>query len=308
MTNKSYITLSLAVGLLLFNCKSDKKEPVETPSQVENPIPTPSEAVDKVEIDSSVTKESTPEPTENKSEAKKNIASNVSEEDDLKITAIEHASLVLENNGTTIYIDPVGGQDLYDTLNPPNFILITDIHGDHLDIPTLEAIASPNTIIIGPRAVKEKLSAPLLKNFELMFNGLSKGFKTSKVELNIDAIPMYNLRKEALQFHPKDRGNGYVLDINGTKVYISGDTEDIPEMRSLKNIDIAFVCMNLPYTMTVESAASAVLDFKPAKVYPYHYRGTDGYSDVEKFKNMVTSQNPNISVVQLKWYGNKDIL
>ncbi|WP_082333801.1 MBL fold metallo-hydrolase [Mangrovimonas sp. TPBH4] len=307
MTNKSYITLSLAVALLLFNCKSDKKEPLETPSTVESPTPTTPEDIEEVEKDSSATvvptKETTPTPANKKSDVKKNTASNVSIDGDIKITAIEHASMILETKGTTIYIDPVGGSGLYEGINPPNFILITDIHGDHLDVPTLESIISSNTIIIGPRAVKERLSASLLKNFELMFNGLSKGYKTSKVELNIDAIPMYNLRKEALQFHPKDRGNGYVLDINGIKVYISGDTEDIPEMRNLKNIDIAFVCMNLPYTMTLDSAASAVLDFKPKKVYPYHYRGTKGYSDVEKFKDLVKVGNKNIEVVQLEWYN-----
>ena len=98
---------------------------------------------------------------------------------------------------------------------------------------------------------------------------------------------MYNLREEAKKFHEKGRGNGYVIEKNDKRVYISGDTEDIPEMRSLQNIDIAFVCMNLPYTMTVENAASAVLDFKPNKVYPYHYRGTEGLSDVSKFKSLV---------------------
>jgi L-ascorbate metabolism protein UlaG (beta-lactamase superfamily) len=113
---------------------------------------------------------------------------------------------------------------------------------------------------------------------------------------------MYNLREEALKFHTKGRGNGYILTINEERIYISGDTEDIPEMRALEDIDKAFVCMNLPYTMTVESAASAVLDFKPTVVYPYHYRGTDGLSDIEKFKTMVTNDNKDIEVVFLKWY------
>lgn len=119
---------------------------------------------------------------------------------------------------------------------------------------------------------------------------------------SIEAIPMYNLREEALKFHEKGRGNGYVLNWNNQRIYISGDTEDIPEMRNLKDIDIAFVCMNLPYTMTVESAASAVLDFKPKKVYPYHYRGKDGMSDVDEFKSIVNKANPNIETVQLIWY------
>ena len=124
-------------------------------------------------------------------------------------------------------------------------------------------------------------------------------------DINVEAIPMYNLREEALKFHEKGRGNGYVLTFGDERVYISGDTEDIPEMRNLKNIDKAFVCMNLPYTMPVESAASAVLDFKPKTVYPYHFRGTEGLSDVEKFKSIVNEGNPDINVELLEWYPNQ---
>jgi L-ascorbate metabolism protein UlaG (beta-lactamase superfamily) len=122
---------------------------------------------------------------------------------------------------------------------------------------------------------------------------------------NIEAIPMYNLREEALKFHPKGRGNGYVFTFGDDRVYFSGDTEDISEMRALKNIDKAFICMNLPYTMTVESAANAVLEFKPKQVYPYHYRGTDGLSDVEKFKSIVSTANSKIEVIQLDWYPSR---
>ena len=113
---------------------------------------------------------------------------------------------------------------------------------------------------------------------------------------------MYNLREEALQFHEKGRGNGYVLNINDERIYISGDTEDIPEMRNLKNIDKAFVCMNLPWTMTVKSAADAVLEFKPKAVYPYHYRGKEGKSDVNLFKKIVNDGNNSIDVLLLDWY------
>lgn len=120
--------------------------------------------------------------------------------------------------------------------------------------------------------------------------------------ISIKAIPMYNLREEALKFHTKGRGNGYVLDINDERIYISGDTEDIPEMRNLKNIDKAFVCMNLPYTMPIESAASAVLDFKPKTVYPYHYRGSDGLSNINLFKEIVNKEDKSIDVQLLGWY------
>ena len=106
---------------------------------------------------------------------------------------------------------------------------------------------------------------------------------------------MYNLPENPpSKKHPKGRGNGYILTIDDAQIYISGDTEDIPEMRMLQNIDVAFICMNLPYTMTIEQAASAVLEFKPKIVYPYHYRGSNGFSDVNEFKNLVNSKNIQI--------------
>jgi L-ascorbate metabolism protein UlaG (beta-lactamase superfamily) len=117
---------------------------------------------------------------------------------------------------------------------------------------------------------------------------------------------MYNLREEAKQFHEKGRGNGYVLNMGEKRVYFSGDTEDIPEMRNLENIDIAFVCMNLPYTMPVEAAADGVLAFAPDQVYPYHYRGKPDVSDVSKFKELVNEGNEDIEVVQLDWYPEED--
>jgi L-ascorbate metabolism protein UlaG (beta-lactamase superfamily) len=113
---------------------------------------------------------------------------------------------------------------------------------------------------------------------------------------------MYNLPETEDSRHPKGRGNGYVINLGGKSVYFSGDTEDIPEMRSLKNIDIAFVCMNLPFTMDVEQAAHAVLAFKPKIVYPYHYRGQNGLSDVEIFKKAVNAGNNKIDVRLRNWY------
>jgi len=115
-------------------------------------------------------------------------------------------------------------------------------------------------------------------------------------------LPMYNLTADRQQFHPKGRGNGYVLTLGAKRIYISGDTEDIPEMRQLENIDVAFVCMNLPYTMDVEAAADAVLDFKPKIVYPYHYRGKGGMSDLEEFRSIVGAGDGDIEVRLLKWY------
>lgn len=220
---------------------------------------------------------------------------------ELTINPVEHASMVLIWGETTIYVDPVGGKDLFSKFNEPDLVLITDIHGDHMDIPTLESIVVAKTELISPKAVFDKLPESLQSKTKV----LSNGEKISDFDIAFEAIPMYNLRPKALKFHEKGRGNGYVLEKNGERVYVSGDTEDIPEMRNLKNIDIAFVCMNLPYTMTVEKAAEAVLAFKPKTVYPYHYRGTEGLSDVSKFKSLVEAGDPNINVTQLDWYPKK---
>jgi len=216
----------------------------------------------------------------------------------LKITPIEHATAVLEFGNETIYLDPTGGIEAFKNFKKPTYILITDIHGDHMDIKTLEALDLLSAEIIAPKAVADKISGMTTKQIIVLNNDEEKSFDSFKIK----AIPMYNLRQEALKFHPKGRGNGYVLTIGNERIYFSGDTEDIPEMRELKDIDKAFICMNLPYTMTIESAASAVLEFKPKQVYPYHYRGTEGLSDVAKFKEIVNNSNKNIEVVQLNWY------
>lgn len=216
-----------------------------------------------------------------------------------KVIPLSHATFILEFEDLIVYIDPVGGAEVFNGQKSPNLILITDIHGDHLNIETLEAIIQPETMIIAPQAVADKLSSGLKQQTSILNNDESKAFKS----LNIEAIPMYNLRPEALKFHTKGRGNGYVINNGKERIYISGDTEDIPEMRQLKHIDMAFVCMNLPYTMPVDNAASAVLEFKPKEVIPYHYRGTDGFSDVNQFKMLVNSKNPNIKVTLLDWYS-----
>lgn len=171
-----------------------------------------------------------------------------------------------------------------------------------MNIDTLDSLNLTKAQIVVPIAVAEKLPASYTKQLVIMNNGETKNIDG----ISIEAIPMYNLRKEALKFHNKGRGNGYVLTLGTKRLYFSGDTEDIPEMRSLKNIDKAFICMNLPWTMTVESAADAVLDFVPKQVYPYHYRGKEEFSDVEKFKKIVNAANKNIEVIQLDWYPKSD--
>ena len=241
------------------------------------------------------------EAKETKNNLDKKTEVNVKNEE-IKITPISHATAVIELSNETIYVDPTGGEKAFKTFKKPTFILITDIHGDHMNLKTLTELDLSTTTIIAPKAVIEKLTAINSKEKVLINNSENKIFSN----FSIEAIPMYNLREEALKFHPKGRGNGYILNINNERIYFSGDTEDIPEMRNLKNIDKAFICMNLPYTMTVESAADAVLAFQPKKVYPYHYRGTNGLSDVAKFKNIVSSKNKNIEVVQLNWYPNRN--
>ena len=220
----------------------------------------------------------------------------------LKIIPIEHATAVLEWNDITIYIDPVGGKKAFEGQKEPDLILITDIHGDHFSLETLQELNTAKAKIIVPQAVADKIPEEFTPQIDVLNNGDTK----ERYGIIVEAIPMYNLREEALDFHTKGRGNGYVLDLDGQRIYFSGDTEDIPEMRALQNIDKAFICMNLPYTMTVESAADATLAFKPKEVYPYHFRGRPEVSDVKKFKELVNKGNPNIKVVQLDWYPNDD--
>lgn len=220
----------------------------------------------------------------------------------LKIIPIEHATTVLEWEGITIYIDPVGGKKVFDSQKQPDLILITDIHGDHFSLETLQELNTSKAKIMVPQAVADKIPEEFTPQIDVLNNGDSK----ERYGINVEAIPMYNLRTEALKFHTKGRGNGYVLNIGGQRIYFSGDTEDIPEMRTLQNIDKAFICMNLPYTMTEASAADAVLEFKPKEVYPYHYRGRPNVSDVIKFKEIITKGDSTIKVVQLDWYPNDD--
>jgi L-ascorbate metabolism protein UlaG (beta-lactamase superfamily) len=217
---------------------------------------------------------------------------------DWQVIPIEHASAVIKKGDFTLYIDPVGSSSLYANYPAPDLILITDIHGDHYRQSTLDSLDTSKAKIIVPQAVADRMPASFTPQIDVLGNGESK----SRFAFTITAIPMYNLREEALKFHPKGRGNGYVVEHNGSRLYISGDTEDIPEMRQLKNIDLALVCMNLPYTMTVESAAEAVLEFKPKVIMPYHYRGNPNVSDVMKFAQLIKTGNPGIELQQLDWY------
>jgi len=216
----------------------------------------------------------------------------------VSIQPVLHGTTVLTLNNQTIYIDPYGGAQAFEGIAPPTLIFITDIHGDHMNIEILQAIETGQAIIIAPQAVFEKLPDDLKNKTKTLGNGE----KTEVGGIHVTAVPMYNLPEDPESRHTKGRGNGYILNIGGKNIYFSGDTEDIPEMRSLKNIDVAFLCMNQPYTMEVEQAASAVLYFKPHIVYPYHYRGSGGLSDVDRFRELVTSMDKNIEVRLRNWY------
>jgi len=220
----------------------------------------------------------------------------------LAIQPIVHASLVLSLSSLTIYIDPTGGEANYKGIKSPDLIFITDIHGDHFDPATLGAVITPVTKIVAPKAVADLMPDSLKSKTVIMKNG----DKMVLSGITIVALPMYNLPANPNDpRHPPGRGNGYVLAIGGKNIYISGDTQGIPEMRALKNIDVAFVCMNLPYTMDINEAADAVLTFKPRIVYPYHYRGQGGFSDVAAFKAKVAAGDKNIEVRLRNWYPTK---
>lgn len=222
----------------------------------------------------------------------------ISSTDTIPVIPIEHASFMMRLKDEVIYVDPVGKIQAYQDLEKPSLILITDIHGDHFSPELLEEIVDQHTTLLMPQATYDQTPVAIRKQARIIGNQQD----TLVSGIHIKAVPMYNLREDAKYFHPKGRGNGYVLEADGKRIYVSGDTEDIPEMRALRDIDLAFICMNLPYTMTVDQAADAVLDFKPKTVYPYHYRGTDGFSDIQQFKNTVEAGNPDISVQLLDWY------
>ncbi len=214
------------------------------------------------------------------------------------VIPISHATMVLQMGGQVIYTDPVNGEEAFVGLPAPTIILVTDVHQDHLNADTLSELVKHNPVIVVPQAVADQLPKELAPSLVVLKNGE----KTTQKGIEIEAIPMYNVPETPQSFHTKGRGNGYVVGVEGERVYISGDTSAIPEMRDLKEISVAFVTMNLPYTMSVDEAADAVLEFRPKVVHPYHYRGQDGFSDVHKFKELVEAKEPAINVELLDFY------
>jgi L-ascorbate metabolism protein UlaG (beta-lactamase superfamily) len=214
---------------------------------------------------------------------------------EISIQPVRHASLILKHNNKNLYIDPTGGAEAYKGVGAPDMIIVTDIHGDHFDAKTIDAVKGPNTVLIVPQAVADLMPASNNKQKVVV---VANGEMIKQQDITIEALPMYNLPETDDSRHPKGRGNGYVLTIGGKRIYISGDTEDIPEMRALQNIDIAFVCMNLPYTMDVNQAAQGVMAFKPKVVYPYHHRG----QDINVFAGLVNAADKKIEVRLRNWY------
>jgi L-ascorbate metabolism protein UlaG (beta-lactamase superfamily) len=207
----------------------------------------------------------------------------------VKITPIYHASLMIQAGNKTIYLDPANPANVQG-LPPADLILITDIHPDHMDPALIAAVSKPGTEILAPPAVAQTVSSA---------KPISNGETRSWNGWTIQAVPMYNMKRGPAPgqlYHPKGRGNGYILTYGGKRFYFSGDTEGTPEMRALKNIDVAFVCMNLPYTMPPDEAAAAVRGFHPKIVIPYHYQG----SDIHVFAKDL--EGSGIEVRLLNWY------
>jgi len=197
---------------------------------------------------------------------------------DLKITCIGHGTLMLAFGGKVIHVDPVGQYADYAALPKADLILVTHEHGDHLDLAAIAKIRQPETLVLQTAKCAAKL-----KDGVVLKNGEQKTWEG----VLIQAVPAYNvvhMRAPGSPFHPKGEGNGYVLTCGDKRIYIAGDTEDIPEMAALKGVDVAFLPMNLPYTMTPEMAAHAARLLAPKILYPYHYGGTDTAKLVELLK------------------------
>jgi L-ascorbate metabolism protein UlaG (beta-lactamase superfamily) len=187
----------------------------------------------------------------------------------LKVTFIGHATLVVTYGDTVIHVDPVGEKADYTRLPKAGIVLVTHEHSDHLDAAAIAKVRTPDTVVVVAAKCAGKVPGAIV-----LQNGDSRAVKGIRVE----AVPAYNIvhmRAPGAPFHPKGEGNGYVLSLGTRKLYVAGDTENTREMKSLKRIDVAFLPMNLPYTMTPEMVADAALAFRPKVLYPYHFGDTD---------------------------------
>lgn len=187
----------------------------------------------------------------------------------LGLTFLGHGSLIMTFGGKVIHVDPFSEVADYGRLSKADLVLITHDHYDHLDPKALGAILKPGTEVVAAKSCAGKVEDAVI---------LGNGETTMALGLKIEAVPAYNIlnkRPDGAPFHPRGSGNGYIITFGDKRVYIAGDTENTPEMKALKNIDIAFLPMNLPYTMTPEMVADAARAFKPKVLYPYHFGETD---------------------------------
>ncbi len=197
---------------------------------------------------------------------------------DLEITPVIHGSLMIQFQGKVIHIDPISRAD-YSDLPKADIILITHHHRDHLEIELIKKLKKSNTIIVATEGCGQELNDYIVMN---------NGDKRKIDGILVEAVPAYNLIRErspGIKFHPKGEGNGYILTFGDLRVYIAGDTECIPEMKGFKEIDIAFIPINLPYTMPPEEAAGCIKQFRPRIVYPYHQGSSDPQILFELLKN-----------------------
>jgi L-ascorbate metabolism protein UlaG (beta-lactamase superfamily) len=199
---------------------------------------------------------------------------------DLKITFIGHGSLMFTHGGKTIYVDPYSKLADYAKLPKADVILITHEHRDHLDPAAIEKVRTEKTTIVLTEAGAGQVSGGMV---------LKNGDQKVVDGLTVEAVPAYNIvskRENGQPYHPKGSGNGYIITFGDKRVYVAGDTENVPEMKALKNIDIAFLPMNLPYTMTPEMAADAAKTIQPKVLYPYH----TGETDISKLVELMKGQ------------------
>lgn len=213
----------------------------------------------------------------------------------ITVHPISHASFVMQVPNLVIYNDPVGNASAYAHLPKPDLILLTHHHGDHYAPKTLKALMGKGTKILANPTVYKKLP----KKLKAVATSIGNGQKTAFGNVSIEAIAAYNHTVARQKYHPKGRDNGYIVNVDGLRIYIAGDTEDVPEMRALKNIDIAFLPMILPYTMDAKQAGAAVEAFKPRYVYPFHYK-----KGLEKqFTQLVNQGNSGAEVKAGAWYS-----
>jgi len=198
---------------------------------------------------------------------------------DLAITFIGHGTLMISFDRKTIYIDPVSQYADYGKLPKADLILITHEHSDHFDIQALAAVKTEKTVFLTTEIVARKIPGSFI---------LKNGDEKTVQGIKIEAVPAYNIvhmRSPGTPFHPRGTGNGYVITCADKHIYVAGDTENVPEMKNLRNIDIAFLPMNIPYTMTPEMVADAARAFQPGILYPYHYGNTDAQKLIELLKS-----------------------